>query len=116
MFSSTKSLEAKLVLFATILASAMAFLDGTVVSIAQADIQSKLHASFASLQWVTVAFALAIATLLIPSGSLGDRFGRRKVFSIGIAIFTLSSLLCAFSHSISQLITFRTIQGIGSAM
>ncbi len=113
---TTKSLAGKLILLATILASGMAFLDGTVVGVALPILQAKLHATIAGIEWVINSFALALAALLLVSGAMGDRFGRRKVFTIGIALFTLSSLLCGFSQTIGQLIFFRALQGIGSAM
>ncbi len=113
---TTKSLAGKLILLATILASGMAFLDGTVVGVALPLLQAKLHATIAGIEWVINSFALALAALLLVSGAMGDRFGRRKVFTIGIALFTLSSVLCGFSQTIGQLIFFRALQGIGSAM
>lgn len=111
-----QSLEGKLILLATILASAMAFLDGTVVNIAIPTIQTNLHATITDIQWLINGYTLMLATLILISGSLGDRFGRKKVFVYGIALFITASLLCGFAHSILQLIIFRIIQGIGAAM
>lgn len=106
----------KLILLATILASGMAFLDGTVVSIATPVIQKSFHADITQIQWLTNSFALALAALVLVSGSLGDHFGIKKIFSIGILLFTVASMLCSLSSSIDMLIFFRAIQGIGSAM
>ncbi len=103
------------ILIATILASGMAFLDGTVVIVALPSIQSQLDANIAGIQWVVNSYALMLAALLLLGGSLGDHLGRRKVFLYGIVLFTIGSLLCALSGSIEQLITFRAIQGIGAA-
>ncbi len=111
-----KSLEGKLILLATILASGMAFLDGTVVNIAIPAIQNKLNATISGIQWVVNGYALMLGALILISGALGDRFGRRRIFSYGIFLFTLSSFLCSISQTITQLAIFRAIQGIGGAM
>jgi EmrB/QacA subfamily drug resistance transporter len=110
------SMKGKLVLAATILASGMAFLDGTVVNIAVPVIQSKLHATLGGIQWMINSYTLMLAALILISGSLGDRYGRKKIFISGIILFLLSSFLCSIAHSIEQLIAFRTLQGIGGAM
>jgi MFS family permease len=78
--------------------------------------QRDLHASLAGLQWVTNGYLLSLAVLLIPGGKLGDRFGRRLIFSVGITGFALASLGCALSPSIGVLVTFRVIQGVSGAM
>lgn len=113
---NTSSLQGKCILLATILASGMAFLDGTVVNIAIPVIQYKLHATLSQIQWVVNSYTLMLAALILISGSLGDRFGRKRIFLIGIGFFTVSSFLCSISHNITQLIFFRTLQGIGAAM
>ncbi len=113
---TTKTLAGKLILTATIIASGMAFLDGTVVGVALPKLQSALNANIGDVEWVINSFALALAALLLVSGAMGDRFGRKKIFALGIILFTLASALCGFSQSIGQLILFRAIQGIGSAM
>lgn len=110
------STQGKLVLAATILASGMAFLDGTVVNIAVPAIQTKLHASLGGIQWLINSYTLMLAALILISGSLGDRFGRKKIFMIGIGLFITSSFLCSIAQTIEQLIAFRTLQGIGGAM
>ena len=94
----------------------MVGLDGTVVSVANPTIGHDLNASLADLQWVTNAYLLAIAVLLVFGGRLGDRFGRRKAFMIGITGFALGSLGCALSGSIDLLIMFRIIQGVAGAL
>ncbi len=111
-----KHTEGKLILFATILASGMAFLDSTVVNIAIPQIQSSLHATLSDIEWVINAYALLLSALILISGSLGDKFGRKRIFTYGIILFSLSSFLCGISHSILQLIAFRSLQGIGAAM
>ena len=94
----------------------MVALDGTVVSVANPTIQRDLGATLAGLQWVTNGYLLALAVLLIPGGKLGDRFGRRRMFAIGIAGFALASLGCALSSSIGVLVCFRVLQGVSGAM
>jgi EmrB/QacA subfamily drug resistance transporter len=111
-----KSLHGKLVLAATILASGMAFLDGTVVNIAIPVIQSSFGATLGQMQWVVNSYALILAAFILISGSFGDRYGRRRIFVYGICLFVVASFLCGVSQSIEQLIAFRTLQGIGAAM
>ncbi len=106
----------KMVLAGTILASGMAFLDGTVVNIAIPVIQTSLNATLDNMQWIVNSYALILASLILISGSFGDRFGRKKVFLYGIGLFILASFLCGISQTIEQLIAFRTFQGIGAAM
>lgn len=116
MDKSLSSWHGKLILTATILASGMAFLDGTVVSIAIPTIQHYFDTDLIAIQWLTNSFALALASLVLVSGSLSDHFGIKKVFMLGIGIFTIASLLCSLSTNIGMLIFFRAVQGIGSAM
>jgi EmrB/QacA subfamily drug resistance transporter len=106
----------KWVLVATILGSSMAFIDGTVVNVALAALQDALHASISQLQWVVEAYALTLAALLIVGGSLGDLYGRRIIFLVGIFVFTVASIWCGLASTITQLITARAIQGIGAAL
>jgi EmrB/QacA subfamily drug resistance transporter len=105
-----------LTLLAVALGVMMVALDGTVVSVANPTIERDLHASLAGLQWVTNGYLLALAVLLIPGGKLGDRFGRRLIFSIGVTGFALASLGCALSSSIGMLVVFRVLQGVSGAM
>src|SRR5436190_12883449 len=104
------------VLVATILGSSMAFIDGSVVSVALPVIQRDLNATTADLQWIVEAYSLFLAALILVGGSLGDHFGRRRIFAIGIAIFTLSSIWCGLSPNVLQLILARAVQGIGGAL
>lgn len=113
---TTKSLEGKLILLATILASGMAFLDGSVVGIALPAIQTQFQATITGLQWVVNGYALMLCALILISGALGDRFGRKKIFMYGIALFIFSSFLCSIANSITLLSLFRALQGIGAAM
>jgi EmrB/QacA subfamily drug resistance transporter len=103
------------VLIATILASSMAFIDGTVVNVALPALQSTLHASANDIQWVVESYALLLASLLLLGGSLGDLYGRRKVFLYGVLLFAIGSSLCGLASSIISLIVARGVQGIGAA-
>ncbi|MBV9282747.1 MAG: MFS transporter [Chloroflexi bacterium] len=104
------------ILAATILGSSMAFIDGTVVNVALPVLQTELHASVADVQWVIEAYSLFLSALILVGGSLGDRYGRRLIFALGITLFTLASVGCGLAQSTSQLIASRAIQGIGGAM
>ncbi|MEA2313768.1 MAG: hypothetical protein QOI03_460 [Solirubrobacteraceae bacterium] len=92
----------------------MIMLDNTVVNVALPSIQRSLHASTSSLEWTVNAYTLTFAVLLVTGGRLGDLFGRRRMFLIGVAIFGCSSFLIALSQSDTWLIAFRAVQGIGS--
>ncbi len=113
---SIKSTKGRLVLLAAILASGMAFFDGSTTSVALPTIQSFFHASITQVQWVVNAFVLTLAALLLLSGSLGDKFGREKIFSLGITLFIVASLFSALSRHINYLIFFQALQGLGAAM
>jgi EmrB/QacA subfamily drug resistance transporter len=104
------------VLAATILGSSMAFIDGTVVNVALPALQSAFHATAVDVQWVIESFALFLAALLLVGGSLGDHFGRRRVYATGVAIFTLASIWCGLAPNIAHLIAARAAQGIGGAL
>ncbi len=104
------------VLVATILGSSMAFIDGSVVNVALPAIQRNFNATTGDVQWVVEAYSLFLAALIFVGGSLGDRLGRRRIFAIGIIIFTLASLWCGLSTSMLQLIIARAVQGIGGAL
>lgn len=104
------------VLAATILGSTMAFLDGTVVNVALPVIQRAFHAPLSRVQWVVEAYLLLLSALLLIGGSLGDRFGRRRVFAAGTAIFAGASALCGAAPSIGTLVGARALQGIGGAL
>ncbi|HEY2004893.1 MAG TPA: MFS transporter [Solirubrobacteraceae bacterium] len=94
----------------------MAGLDVTIINVALPSIQGALHASVSGLQWTIDAYTLVIACLLMLSGSLADRFGRRRIFQIGLAAFSLGSLLCSLAPSLGWLIAFRGLQAIGGSM
>jgi EmrB/QacA subfamily drug resistance transporter len=94
----------------------MLLLDVTIVIVAQPAIQAGLHASFSDVQWVLDAYALTLASLLLTSGVLADRYGRKRLFSIGLVIFTLGSLLCGVAQDPLMLIVSRSAQGVGGAI
>jgi len=102
-------------LLAVCLGTFMLIVDITIVVVALPSIRAGLHTSFSQVQWTVDAYSLTLASLLLPSGSLGDIFGRRRLFAAGLAIFTLGSLLCALSTSGAMLVAFRVFQGIGGA-
>jgi EmrB/QacA subfamily drug resistance transporter len=104
------------ILAAAILGSSLAFIDGTVVNVALPALQRELNASAFEAQWVIESYALLLAALLLVGGSLGDRFGRRRVFMIGVALFAVSSLLCGLAATVQQLIAARALQGAGGAL
>jgi EmrB/QacA subfamily drug resistance transporter len=103
------------VLIATILASSMAFIDGTVVNVALPALQTALHASGTDIQWVVESYALLLASLLLLGGSLGDLYGRRKVLLFGVLVFAVGSAWSGLAPSITSLIVARGLQGIGAA-
>jgi EmrB/QacA subfamily drug resistance transporter len=104
------------VLAATILASSMAFIDGTVVNVALPALQTNLNATAVDVQWVIEAYSLLLSALLLVGGSLGDHYGRRRVFLIGIALFAFASAACGLAVNIHQLIAARAVQGFGAAL
>jgi MFS family permease len=103
-------------LVAAVLGSSLAFMDGTVVNVALPAIQRELNAVVSDAQWVMEAYALTLAALLLVGGALGDRFGRRRIFMIGVSLFAISSLACSLSGSALQLIATRAVQGLGAAL
>jgi EmrB/QacA subfamily drug resistance transporter len=104
------------VIAAAALGTGMAFLDGTVVNVALRTIGEDLDASLAELQWITNGYLLSLASLILLGGSLGDRFGRRRVFVIGTVWFAAASLLCGFAPNPEVLIAARVLQGVGGAL
>jgi EmrB/QacA subfamily drug resistance transporter len=104
------------ILLVTILGSSLAFVDGTVVNVALPALQRGLDATVADVQWVVEAYALFFSALLLVGGSLGDRFGRRRLYAIGMAVFAGASALCGLAGSIRLLVLARAIQGIGAAL
>lgn len=104
------------VLLATILGSSMAFIDGTVVNVALPVLQTDLRATVADVQWVVEAYSLFLSALILVGGSLGDLYGRKRIFAAGITLFTLASVVCGVDPTITFLIIARAIQGIGGAL
>ncbi len=113
---TTSSTVGKWVLVATILGSSMAFIDGTVVNVALPVLQVDLHATATEAQWVVETYALFLAALILVGGSLGDRLGRRRIFAVGVVVFTLASVACGIAPNIQALIFARAVQGVGGAM
>ena len=104
------------VLFATVLGSALTFIDATVVNIALPHIGRDFRAGAAALQWTVNGYTLSLASLILLGGSLGDRFGRRRVFVTGVIWFAAASLLCGLAPDVQVLIAARVVQGIGGAL
>jgi EmrB/QacA subfamily drug resistance transporter len=104
------------VMAATVLGSSMAFLDATVVNVALPTIGRDLNTSLAGLQWIVTGYTLTLAGLILLGGSLGDRFGRRRVFLIGVIWFALASAVCGVAPDIGVLIVARAVQGVGGAL
>jgi EmrB/QacA subfamily drug resistance transporter len=94
----------------------MAFIDGTVVNVALPALQSRLNATAVDLQWVIEAYSLLLSAFLLVGGSLGDNYGRRRIFLIGVALFAAASAACGFAGDIRQLIAARALQGLGAAL
>ena len=113
---SSKKTTGRWVLTATILGGSMAYIDGTAINVALPALQEHLGASLVDVQWVIEAYSLFLASLILVGGALGDRFGRRLIYAIGIALFACSSILCGLSADVGQLIVFRALQGIGGAL
>ncbi len=104
------------VLFTTVLGSGMVMIDGTVVNVALERIGTELDAGFTGLQWTVNAYTLTLASLILLGGSLGDRFGRRRVFVFGVVWFALASLLCGLAPDVGTLVAARALQGVGGAL
>jgi len=103
-------------LIAVCVATFMLLLDITIVNVALPDIERELEASFAELQWVVDAYALTLAALMLTAGSAADLFGRRRVFAVGLALFSAASLLCGLAPSAVTLDLARGLQGVGGAV
>ena len=104
------------ILVATILGSSMAFIDGSVVNVALPVIQRELNATTSDVQWIVEAYSLFLAALILVGGSLGDHFGRRRIFAIGVTVFTFASIFCGLAPNVQLLIIARALQGIGGAL
>ena len=108
--------RARWVLLTTVLGSSLAMLDATVVNVALERIGADLGADFSGLQWTVNAYTLTLASLILLGGSLSDRFGRRRVFVVGVCWFAAASLLCGLAWNIETLIAARALQGVGGAL
>jgi EmrB/QacA subfamily drug resistance transporter len=103
------------VLGATILASSMAFIDGTVVNVALPALQTSFGATVVDVQWVVESYGLTLAALILVGGSMGDLFGRRRMFLAGVVVFAIASIACGMASNIQQLILARAAEGVGAA-
>ena len=103
------------ILAATVLASSMTFIDATVVNVALPALQADLHATITDVQWVIEAYALFLGALILVGGSMGDQFGRKRVFLFGVIFFAAASMLCGIATSPGSLVIGRALQGIGAA-
>lgn len=108
--------QGKWILLTTVLGSSMALLDSTVVNVALPRIGRDLHADLAALQWTVNAYMLTLAGLILLGGSLGDHYGRRKIFVLGVVWFATASLLCGLAPNVGVLVAARALQGIGGAL
>ena len=115
-FEGDDAREKVVVLLTMCFALAMVMIDNTVVNVALPTLNRELGASISDLQWIVDGYVLAFASLLLTGGILGDRYGRKRTFLTGLAVFTLSSLACALSADSTQLIGARAVQGIGAAL
>jgi EmrB/QacA subfamily drug resistance transporter len=113
---SFDSAPGRWLLAVAVLGSGIAFLDATVVNVALPDIGRDLHASTSTLQWILNGYTLTLASLILLGGSLGDRYGRRRIFVSGTGLFTIASLLCAFAPNAGLLVVARLVQGVGGAL
>ena len=104
------------VLVATIIGSAMAFIDGTITNVALPQIQERLGATAVDAQWIVEAYTLFLAALILAGGSLGDHYGRRRIFLLGVTVFTVASVACALALTPGQLIAARAVQGVGGTL
>jgi MFS family permease len=104
------------VLTATILASSMAFIDGSALHVALPALQEDLRASGADLLWINNAYGLMLAALILVGGALGDLYGRKRIFMVGIGLFAVASLLCGLAPNSGTLIAARTLQGLGGSL
>jgi EmrB/QacA subfamily drug resistance transporter len=108
--------QGRWVVVVTVLASGMAFLDATAVQVALPSIGRELDATLSGLQWTVTGYTLTLAALILLGGSLGDRYGRRRVFLIGVVWFAAASLLCGLAQNVEQLVAARALQGVGGAL
>jgi EmrB/QacA subfamily drug resistance transporter len=112
----TTNAKAPWVLAATILGSSITFIDGTVVGVALPVLQRELGMDIVGAQWIVEAYSLMLSALILAGGSLGDRWGRRRVFSAGVVLFALASAACGLAQTAAHLVAARAVQGVGAAM
>lgn len=105
-----------IILWAAILASSMGFIDGSVTSIAMPAMRTALGATLAEAQWINAAYLLAVSSLVLVGGAMGDRFGTARIFSLGILVFVGGSLICAAAQTPEQMIAARALKGVGAAL
>lgn len=108
--------QGRWVLAATVTGSGMAFLDGTVVNVALPHIGEDLGASVGGLQWVVNGYLLVLSALILLGGSLGDRYGRRRIYQLGVIVFAVGSIACAIAPGTNELVVARLVQGVGGAL
>ncbi len=113
--AACSKVSGKWVLLATVLASSMAFIDSSIVNVATPALQHSFAASVVDVQWVVESYGLTLSALILLGGSMGDMFGRKRIFVLGVGVFTAASMGCGFSSTIRQLILARAVQGIGAA-
>src|ERR1700726_3312375 len=116
VFATLSQKRKRLTLAATILGSSMALVDGSVVNIALPAIQQALHTEAVSTQWIVNAYLLLLGALVLVGGSAADLYGRRRIFLLGILIFTAASIACGLSPDIKVLVVSRAVQGLGAAL
>jgi EmrB/QacA subfamily drug resistance transporter len=116
MGQSVSSASGRWIVIATVLGSSLVFIDGTIVAIALPVIQTGFHASAFDAQWVVEAYTLVLGALMLLSGALGDRYGRKLLFITGVVVFAIGSILCGLAPSMPALIAARVLQGAGGTM
>ena len=113
--STTHRTSQVITLLVTCFGLFMVLLDGSIVTVALPTIQADLHAHLSDLQWVVDAFLLPWAVLMLTAGTLGDRFGRKRLFLAGLVLFTVGSLFCGLAPTLGWLLAGRAVQGVGAA-
>ena len=116
MAQSVSSASGRWIVAATVLGSSLVFIDSTIVAIALPVIQTGFHASAFDAQWVVEAYTLVLGALMLLSGALGDRYGRKRLFISGVVVFAVGSVLCGLAPSMPALIAARVLQGAGGTM
>ena len=114
--TTSSAVHPRVVLGTCCLSLLLVMMDVTVVNVVLPSIRAQLHGSFSTLQWVVDAYTLMVASLMLLVGSLADRFGRRRMFLLGIGLFCTGSALCGLARSVEMLVMARAVQGIGGSM